>query len=294
MSTIRVLTTPGWEEYQLLDSGDGMKLERFGNVVLARPEAEAIWRRSLPSSGWGAAAATFQTTAEEHGGHWEKHQHLPESWLIQRGSLVCTVRLSASRHVGIFPEQACQWDWITEKISSAGKMIRVLNLFGYTGLASLAAAQAGAHVTHVDASRKVIAWARENQARSGLEDKPIRWIVDDAVKFIQRESRRGNRYDAIILDPPKFGRGPRGEVWEFYKLMPELLRACQAVMSDDPLFLLLTAYAVKASSITIGNAVSETLGQLRGETISGEVGLVDQAGRTLSMAVFARWSATAT
>ena len=199
---------------------------------------------------------------------------------------------TASRHLGVFPEQAAQWDWTAAQIRAAGRPLQVLNLFGYTGLASLAAAQAGARVTHVDASRKVVSWANENQSLSGLQDRSIRWIVDDALKFVRRDARRGMAYDGIILDPPKFGRGPKGEVWEFYKLLPELLAACREILAPKPSFLVLTAYAVKASAVTLYNAVEEMMRGKGGAIQAGEVTLQDQsAGRLLSTAIFARWGA---
>ncbi len=207
------------------------------------------------------------------------------------GKMKFYVRTSASRHLGVFPEQACQWDWVTEQIQTAARPLKVLNLFGYTGLASLAAAQAGAAVTHLDASRKVVNWARENQELSGWSDKPIRWIIDDALKFVQRENRRGSTYDGLILDPPKFGRGPKGEVWEFYKLLPELLAACKGIMSEKAVFLVLTAYAVKASAITLYYTVNDMMAGRAGKTSVGEVVLEEKsAGRLLSTAIFARWS----
>ena len=198
---------------------------------------------------------------------------------------------TTSRHVGVFPEQAGEWDWIGEQIRSAGRPLQVLNLFGYSGLASLAAAQAGAKVTHVDASRKVIGWAAENLALSGLSDKPVRWIVDDALKFVQREGRRGTGYDGIILDPPKFGRGPKGEVWEFYRLIPNLLQACREALSKQPRFIIMTAYAVKASSITLYYGLKELMKDYNGNTEAGEVVLQEKsAGRIISMAVYASWT----
>lgn len=197
-----------------------------------------------------------------------------------------------SRHLGVFPEQACQWDWIRDETARAGRPLRVLNLFGYTGLASLAAAQAGAEVTHVDAARKVVTWAHENMNLSGMGDRPVRWIVDDALKFVERQGRRGGIFDGLILDPPKFGRGPKGEVWEFYKLLPRLLAACRAAMSDRPRFVVLTAYAVKASSLTLHQALGDVMAGDHGTVESGEVILNEKSGgRLISMAVFSRWSA---
>ena len=204
------------------------------------------------------------------------------------------------RHLGVFPEVAAHWDFMADSIKRAGlhpehsrrDPVKVLNLFGYTGLASLAAAAAGAHVTHVDASKKSVAWARENQSLSKLDDKPIRWIVDDAVKYVEREARRGSKYDGIILDPPKFGRGPKGEVWEVYKSLPSLLAACRAILSDDPLFLAVTVYAVRASAIHVAQVVDEMMSDFKGSLDAGELVTREQsANRLLSQAVYARWSA---
>ncbi len=283
--------SPGWQDYALLDSGNGLKLERYGKYILKRPEPEAIWQPALPEKAWNGAQALFKPSNEENGGHWETQKPVDDRWPMSYQSLRFWVQLTASRHLGVFPEQAGQWDWLSDQIQNAGRPIQVLNLFGYTGLASLAAAAAGARVTHVDASRKVITWARENQELSGLAERPIRWIVDDALKFIQREARRGSRYDGLILDPPKFGRGPKGEVWEFYKLLPELLAACRQVLSPQPRFVVLTAYAVKASALTLYYAVDEIMQKFSGRTEAGEVVLREEsAGRMLSMAIFARWS----
>jgi 23S rRNA (cytosine1962-C5)-methyltransferase len=213
--------------------------------------------------------------------------------MMQYKGLKFWVQTSASRHLGVFPEQACQWDWISSIVQELHRPARVLNLFGYTGLASLAAAQAGARVTHIDASKKAITWARENQELSSLDDKPIRWIVDDALKFVEREVRRGSQYEGLILDPPKFGRGPKGEVWEFYKLIPALLAECRKVLCPQPLFVMLTAYAIKASSLTLFYAVQEMMGEYKGKTTAGELVTQEKSGgRIISNAVFARWSAS--
>jgi 23S rRNA (cytosine1962-C5)-methyltransferase len=195
------------------------------------------------------------------------------------------------RHLGVFPEVAAHWDWCAELIRGAGRPIKVLNLFGYTGLASLAAADAGASVTHVDASKKSTAWARENQALAGLGDKPIRWIVDDALKFVQREARRGARYDGLLLDPPKFGRGPKGEVWEVYKSLPELLENCRAILSERPLFTVVTVYAVRASAVHLYYSLQELMHKFNGKLDAGELVTREKsAGRLLSHAVYVRWS----
>ena len=288
--SLDLLAASGWQDYALLDAGEGFKLEQFGPARLVRPEPEAVWSRSLPEAEWQKADALYKPSPEENGGHWEYRKKLPEKWTMRYGSLSFQVMTSASRHLGVFPEQSVQWDWADAVIAKAAKPPKILNLFGYTGLASLAAARSGALVTHLDASRKVVLWAKENQALSHLSDSPIRWIVDDTVKFVQREIRRGAQYDGIILDPPKFGRGPKGEVWEFYKLLPDLLAGCRQILSPDPLFVQLTAYAVKASSVTIYYAINEMMSSYDGHTQAGEIGLTEQsAGHFLSTAIFARW-----
>lgn len=288
---ILVLACPGWKDYQLVDSGNGFKLERFGPYRLIRPEAEAIWQPALPEKEWNSAHAIFRPSAEENGGHWEERQKLPEQWIIEYKQLKFSLQTTASRHLGVFPEQSLGWDWMMEQISTARRPLKVLNLFGYTGLASLAAAAAGASVTHLDASRKVVTWASENLKLSGLDNRPVRWIIEDALKYVQREARRGSKYDGVILDPPKFGRGPKGEVWEFYKLIPELLSAVREVLSPEPRFVMLTAYAVKASALTLYTAMHEMMAAQRGQTEAGELALLESsAGRLLSTAIFARWS----
>jgi len=286
-----LLSSPDWKDYALLDSGDGRKLEQFSAYRLVRPEAEAIWRPALPEKEWKGAAAEFTPSSEENGGHWDMYKGLPDRWAMEYHGLRFYVQLSASRHVGVFPEQGSGWDWIAGQVESASRPLRVLNLFGYTGLASLAAARAGAAVTHLDASRRVITWARDNQGLSGLDNRPIRWILDDAIMFVEREARRSTHYDGLILDPPKFGRGPKGEVWEFYKLIPELLGACRQVLSDRPRFVLLTAYAVKASALTLYYAMQEMMSGCGGQVSAGEIVLEEKsAGRRLSTAIFARWN----
>lgn len=290
LPTLDLLAATGWQDHALLDSGNGYKLEKFGPALLVRPEPEAVWKPALPESEWKKADALYKPSPEENGGHWEFRKQLPERWKMRYGDLTFYAAASASRHLGVFPEQSVQWDWADENIRKASTPPKVLNLFGYTGMASLAAARSGALVTHLDASRKVILWAKENQAASKLEASPIRWIVDDAVKFVQREIRRGAQYEGIILDPPKFGRGPKGEVWEFYKLLPDLLDACRQVLAPKPLFVQLTAYAVKASAVTLYYAIEEMMSAFHGRVQAGEIGLKEQsAGRFLSTAIFARW-----
>jgi len=287
--------SPDWQDYELVDSGGGWKLERYGRYLLKRPEPEAMWSPALPEKTWAGASAVFRPSPEENGGHWDTLKPVDERWAMRYKNLKFWTQLSASRHLGVFPEQAGQWDWLSEQIKASanetGQAPQVLNLFGYTGLASLAAAESGARVTHVDASKKVITWARENLELSGLGSRPVRWMVDDVLKFVQREARRGARYDGLILDPPKFGRGPKGEVWEFYKLLPNLLESCRQIVSERPCFVLLTAYAVKASAVTLYYGMEEMMRPLKGKVEAGEVVLEEKsAGRILSMAIFARWS----
>ena len=290
-----LLESTRWKDYALLDSGDGLKLERFGKYVFVRLESQAMWKRSLDNE-WKNAHAVFQPTGEESGGHWDFKKKMDEQWDMHyplpsaQRELTFKVMTTPGRHLGMFPEVAAHWDWFSGLITQSKREINVLNLFGYTGLATLAAASAGAKVTHVDASKKSVSWARDNQALSQLEDKPIRWIVDDALKFVQREARRGAKYDGIILDPPKFGRGPKGEVWEVYKSLPTLLEACCECLSDKPLFVVTTIYAVRASAVHVAQAMEDMMSGLGGKIDMGELVTREQsAGRLLSQAVYARW-----
>jgi 23S rRNA (cytosine1962-C5)-methyltransferase len=287
-----LLESSHWQDYELLDSGGGQKLERFGPYLFARPESQAMWTRALSARDWAAAHAVFQPTGEESGGHWSVQKSIPERWQMSYGDLRFWVMTTPGRHLGVFPEVAAHWDWMADLVRGVRQPVNILNLFGYTGLASLVAAAAGAKVTHVDASKKSIAWARENQVLSGLGEKPIRWIVDDALKFVEREARRGTKYNGIVLDPPKFGRGPKGEVWEVYKSLPDLFSACKAVLSDNPLFVITTVYAVRASALHVGQALEEIMRGWKGVMERGELVTREKsAGRLLSQAVFARWCA---
>ena len=291
--SIELLTSDRWVDYALLDSGNGSKLEQFGAYTFVRPEHQAVWKPAMDKSAWEHAHATFVPTAEESGGRWQIRKPLPDSWSIRYGDLRLLARPSNSRHLGIFPEQAVHWDWIMDQILKSKREVSVLNLFGYTGAATLAAARVGAKVTHVDASKKSVAWARENQNLSQLENASIRWIVDDAVKFIRREVRRGNRYHGIILDPPKFGRGPKGEVWEFFDMLPELLPDLRMLFSDQPLFLIITAYAIRSSALTLYYALEEMLSGMNGKITVGELCMREKsADRQISQAIFGRWCAS--
>jgi 23S rRNA (cytosine1962-C5)-methyltransferase len=303
-ATFTLLESSGWQDYELIDSGDGQKLERFGAYTLIRPEVQAIWSPLLSKSDWGSAHAIFKPTGEESGGHWDVRKKIADRWQMTyplrpaaasssglRPALRFWVMTTPGRHLGVFPEAGAQWDFVSESVAGRRESVKVLNLFGYTGLATLAAAAAGAQVTHVDASRKSVDWARQNQALSKLDGAPIRWIVDDALKFVLRELRRGARYEGIIIEPPKFGRGPRGEIWEVYKSLPRLIHACHELLSAYPLFMMLTMYAVRASAVHVGQIVQEATGDFGGRIESGElVTRETSAGRLLSHAAFARWS----
>jgi len=290
--SFNLLEATNWQDYELLDSGEGQKLERFGKYIFSRPEAQAMWSKSLPKSDWENAHAEFQPTGEESGGHWAFKKKVEEKWQMKYGDLKFWAMTTPGRHLGVFPEVAAHWDFMADSVRKASSQPNILNLFGYTGLASLAAASAGAKVTHVDASKKSVSWARDNQQLSGLGESPIRWIVDDAVKYVQRESKRGVKYDGIILDPPKFGRGPKGEVWEVYKSLPNLLEMCRACLSDKPLFVIVTVYAVRASAIHVAQAMDEMMKKYKGNVDSGELVTREKsANRLLSQAVYARWSA---
>lgn len=296
MPTFTLLEATRWQDYELIDSGDGLKLERFGKYTFARPESQAMWSRALPQSEWNNAYGVFIPSGEESGGHWDLKKRVDEKWVMSyplpSGSpLRFNVMTTPGRHLGVFPEVASHWDFMADSIQKAGTKPNVLNLFGYTGIASLAAAAAGASVTHVDASKKSVSWARENQELSRLSDKPIRWIVEDALKYVQREAKRGVKYDGVILDPPKFGRGPKGEIWEVYKSLPNLLEDIRMCLSDNPLFVIVTVYAVRASAIHVAQAVEEMMKKYKGTLDSGELVTREKSkNRLLSQAVYARWS----
>lgn len=291
LPNLQFLTPDSWTDYELLDSGGGAKLERFGPYRFVRPEPQAFWSRGRPESDWSRADGVFTPGNDEESGGWEFQNAVPPKWAMRFGDLQFHAQATAFRHMGVFPEQAVHWDWAANRIRQAPAGVRVLNLFGYTGLFSLAAAAAGAIVTHVDASKKILTWARENQERSGLADKPIRWLLDDALKFVRREVRRGKQYDGIVIDPPKFGRGPKGEVWKLEESLPELLAECGELLSDRPLFVVLSCYAIRASAMSLYFALHEMIGDRGGELTAGEVGVRESGknARALSLALFARW-----
>ena len=292
------LTVPPTGDYALLDSGAGEKLERYGPLTVRRPENQAIWQPRLDPSSWDDADAIFTGDIEEEGtGRWRfPNAPLGETWPLVHDGLSYHGRFTSFRHVGVFPEQAAHWSYVDAAIRAAagrGESVRLLNLFGYTGLASLLAARAGADVTHVDASKKAIGWARENQQMAGFENSPIRWICEDAVRYAEREVKRGSRYDAILLDPPKFGRGPKGEVWQIFEDLPYLLALARELLADKPLFVIVTAYSIRASFYALSALMGEAFRGLGGRIEAGEL-VLSEAGeepRLLSTSLFSRWSA---
>ncbi len=288
MSSPLVLSSKGLEDYALVDSGHGRKLERFGALLLERPEEQAMWSPKLPRAEWEKADAIFTGDVDEEGaGRWKRRAGVPESWTCKHGALRYECRFTSFRHVGAFPEQEAHFSFMRTRLAEAGTAPSLLNLFGYTGLASLVAAEAGAEVTHVDASKKAIAWARDNQKLSNMEERPIRWILDDATKFAAREVRRERSYHGILLDPPKFGRGPKGEVWELFQSLPEMLALCRQLVKPHG-FVILTAYAIRSSFLSLQRLAEEALGP---GVEAGELALVDQGGGLVATSLFARWNA---
>lgn len=289
-----ILETAPDRSYALVDSGNGRKLERYGDYLIERPEGQALWRPALPEREWRKADAVFTGDTDEDGmGRWRfPKQPLGETWPLEWEGVPFLGRFTAFRHVGVFPEQAAHWRFAREAIAASKRPVRLLNLFGYTGVASLVAAAAGAHVTHVDASKKAIGWARENQELARMGDKPIRWICDDAVKFCEREVRRNSRYEAILLDPPHYGRGPKGEVWQLYEHLPHMLDLVRQMLADKPLFVVLTAYTIRSSFYALHELMQETLGDHGGRLESGELVIATQGSdRKLSTSLFSRWVA---
>jgi 23S rRNA (cytosine1962-C5)-methyltransferase len=291
-SDFHLLTSDDWSDYQLLDSGDLRKLERFGKVRVNRPDPQAFWKPATPVADW-KADATFASAKDEDDdrGNWTfSGKQPPENWPIAWNGLKLNARLAAFRHMGVFPEHSVHWRWAMEQVQAAKRPIRALNLFGYTGIMSLALAKAGADVVHLDASPKSIAQARENAALSGLDAAPIRWITDDAMKFVERELRRGSKYDVIVLDPPKFGRGPKNETWRFETDFPKLLDHVRTLLSDNPLFVIATVYAVRLSYAAVAQAVASAMPA--GKVVSGEMAIRETSARDIILptGLFARWT----
>ncbi len=292
-----LLVTDGWDDYRLLDMGEGEKLERYGDLMVVRPEPQAMGPRRLDPAVWAAAGAAFTGDVEEDGpGRWRTAEGIGTAWEMRVMGLPVVCRLTAFRHVGIFAEQIAHWTFMAERLKAhrGPDKPRLLNLFGYTGVASLIAAEAGAEVTHVDASKKSVAWGRENQALAGLDAAPIRWIVDDAVKFAERDIRRGKRYDGILLDPPRFGRGPEGEVWSLEADLPHLLDLTRQLLAPGPSFMVLTAYAIRASFLSIHEVTADLIGHRPGTIASGELAVREtgdpaRPGRLLATSMYSRF-----
>ena len=282
--------TKDWKDYELLDCSGGERLERWGNVVLIRPDPQVIWNTPKEHPLWHRADARY-VRSKEGGGHWECRRQLPEAWNINYKDLQFKISPTGFKHTGLFPEQAVNWDMMREKITGAGRSIKVLNLFAYTGGATLAAASAGASVCHVDAAKGMVHWARENAELSSLAERPIRWIVDDCAKFVEREIRRGNTYDAIIIDTPSYGRGPGGEVWKLEDQIYDLVKLCTGVLSDEPLFFLLNSYTTGLSASAMAYVLGVNMQKFGGGVSAEEIGLpVTASGMVLPCGSSAIWS----
>ncbi len=289
------MRTAEWNDYEVIDTGDGEKLERWGDILLIRPDPQIIWSGEKSDPRWETAHARYHRS-NTGGGKWEFYRKVPESWSIHWKGLTFQLKAMGFKHTGLFPEQAVNWEFCMEKIAAARqadstRQIKVLNLFGYSGAATLACMKAGAAVTHVDASKGMVQWARENAQASGLSDLPVRWLVDDCVKFVQREQRRGNRYDGIIMDPPSYGRGPGGEVWRLEEQLHALITMCLPILSENALFFVLSSYATGLSPGVMEYLLNTLLTKpLGGSAFSGEIGLpVTSSGLALPCGSTAIW-----
>ncbi|MCF7834376.1 MAG: class I SAM-dependent methyltransferase [Candidatus Pacebacteria bacterium] len=305
---IETLYSKDWEDYELLDTGDGMKLEKFGSYILSRPYDEAVWKKSMD---WKNIDGVFNTSKnsktsslEKAGSigkaRWVLNDKVPKKWELSYKGIKFLASPTPFRHLGFFPEQAVHWDFIESKIKkevehrkkNGGESVKFLNLFGYTGVASIFALRAGAEVTHVDASKQTIDWAKENQKLSGLEDLPMKVICEDVMKFIEREERRGNKYDCVIMDPPKFGRGPKGEIWKIEEQLPKLLNQVQKILSEKPLFVILNSYATDSSSLALKYSLEDVMIKYNGEIRAGELCLKEKSkDRLISLSNVAIWEA---
>lgn len=316
---IKIFCSEDWQDYELLDTGEGEKLERFGKYLFVRPYEDAVWPKTKKMKDvWAKADGKFWSSKAGAKAGWKFEKKITDKWEMEYKGIKFLASPTPFRHLGFFPEQASHWDFIEEKIASqseifsscalpglpggtlgdkkfhsaALKKVKFLNLFGYTGVASLFALRAGAEVTHLDASKQTLAWAKENQEASGLEKLPMRIIEDDALKFLEREEKRGNKYDAVIMDPPKFGRGPKGEIWKIEEMLPKLLAQVQKVLSDRPLFVILTSYAIDSSSLPLGYALAEMMKDFKGNIESGELCVLEKSNnRIVPLANTAVWSA---
>ena len=279
-----------WKDYEILDMANGEKLERWKDVVLVRPDPQIIWKNKSFPEKWKNVNAKY-TRSNTGGGHWDYNKKVPQSWQVKYKNLTFNIKPMGFKHTGLFPEQAVNWDWMIDKIQNANREIKVLNLFAYTGGATVACSYAGASVCHVDSSKGMTTWAKENIESSGLGNRPVRFIVDDVVKFVNREIRRGNKYDAIIMDPPSYGRGANGEVWKFEENISDLVELCSKVLSDKPLFFLINSYTTGISSTVLENILKLTVGKkYKGKLESGEIGLkMEDSNLVLPCGIYGRW-----
>lgn len=284
-----ILVTRASKDYELLDSGEGEKLERFGEVVLRRPDPQALWRKNLGEAEWKNAHATF--TRDGKDGSWDVKKGTPEKWVIEFGGLKMNIKPTAFKHTGLFPEQSTNWEWLKRVITNSPKKdLEVLNLFGYTGGASLVCAEAGAKVVHVDSSKAAINWGKENAELSGLQDKPIRWILDDARVFVEREIKRGRKYDGILMDPPSFGHGANNELWKIEEDFLKLVEDCKQILADEPSFFLINGYSAGYSAIAYQNNLLDLEKKFGGKVEIGELTLEETGSkRLLPAGIFARW-----
>ena len=278
-----------WKDYEILDMANGEKLERWGKYVLVRPDPQIIWKKQSFPEKWKNANATYRRS-KTGGGAWNYKTKLPASWQVNYKNLTFNIKPMGFKHTGLFPEQAVNWDWMMDKIKMARRPIKVLNLFAYTGGATVACLAAGASVCHVDSSKGMVAWAKENVTSSNLQDRPVRYIVDDVIKFVQREIRRGNTYDAIIMDPPSYGRGTSGEVWQFEENIEDLVELCTKVLSNNPLFFLINSYTTGISAEVLSNILKLNLKKHKGKISAGEIGLpMTSSELVLPCGIYGRW-----
>ena len=284
------MRTANWKDYELIDTSAGERLERWGNVILIRPDPQIIWDTPKSNPMWREANARY-LRSQTGGGNWQELKKVPSMWKINYGELTFQLKTMGFKHTGIFPEQAVNWDFAMKKIQASGRPVKVLNLFGYTGAASLACLKAGAEVCHVDASKGMVAWAKENAAASNLGDRPVRWLVDDCIKFVQREQRRGNTYDGIIMDPPSYGRGPNGEIWKLEEQLYPLVEMCVPILSENPLFFILNSYTTGLSPAVMEYLLNILIQKKFGGVVSSsEIGLpVTQSGLVLPCGSTAIW-----
>ena len=279
-----------WKDYEILDMANGEKLERWGNITLIRPDPQIIWKEKSFPKKWKDINAVYHRS-KTGGGSWEFKKKIPKQWQIKYKNLTFNIKPMGFKHTGLFPEQAVNWDWMIEKIKNSKRDIKVLNLFAYTGGATVACLYAGASVCHVDSSKGMTTWAKENVISSGLQDRPVRFIVDDVVKFVNREIRRGNKYDAIIMDPPSYGRGAKGEIWQFENNIYDLVNLCTNVLSDKPIFFLINSYTTGISNKVLADILNLTVNKkYKGKIESGEIGLpMEESSLVLPCGIYGRW-----